>query len=558
MAVLAEVHITITKERDVEAVHWFYLLQSSTASAPDVPTVSPSTLPASTSWTLSEPTYTEGSTNSLYIVECTVFTDGTWTYSDVSLSSSYEAAKAAYNKAVNAGNVAANALEQTPEYIVGSQTAKTNAWTGVTTKAALYKGMMIMYKLPYACSSSSTAVTLNLTLSDGTTTGAKKVYRMNNSSGTSTLTSSNTASGMVLVLVYDGSYWRCIDINTDTTNRVQYSNAVLLNDDGTATPYIMVGEAAGYKIAAAGVSFDISYPVLCYSSSTDIVSGNTTTAMYTMLNSITLQNNVASWTGTQYSMVYLVGTLSGSTFTIDEEVFTTEIPTTEDRRVYIPIGVLYSTYQVYFKSDQTIYAYGSNGFGPMSQNAQDSVDDIIENLASNYYDKTDMDASLQVLKEGIYGHVEATYVANEDLAAAKSAMEKSLEDTETNLSEKQAVTDANLAYANSAFAAFKKKVEGMLTFDLDENGVPTLAIQSIVDGIAAPYAMKMQNTGYSVEYEGSKVAYMDKQNFAAPFMKTKEVHFAPQNDDGSLGTASAGWVRRQNGHTTFKNFGGDS
>lgn len=75
----------------------YYLLQSPTSAAPAKPT----TNPPSSSWTKVEPTYMSGSTNTLYFVDCTVFTDNTFTYSEVSQSSSYEAAKDAYNKATS-------------------------------------------------------------------------------------------------------------------------------------------------------------------------------------------------------------------------------------------------------------------------------------------------------------------------------------------------------------------------------------------------------------------------------------------------------------------------
>lgn len=107
MAVKASAHITLSIERDIEAYYRYYLLQSSTLAVPSKPT----TNPPSSSWDDSEPTYTSGSTNSLYFVDLTVFTDGTWSYSDVSLSSSYEAAKEAYNKAVAAGETAEDAQD---------------------------------------------------------------------------------------------------------------------------------------------------------------------------------------------------------------------------------------------------------------------------------------------------------------------------------------------------------------------------------------------------------------------------------------------------------------
>ena len=110
MAVLATNQITVSWVTDVESVTWYYLLQASTAQPPAKPTTDPPT-----GWTTTEPGYTSGSTNSLYICQKTVFSDGTFEYSDVSLSSSYEAAKEAYNRAVAAQTAAnnANAEEQT-------------------------------------------------------------------------------------------------------------------------------------------------------------------------------------------------------------------------------------------------------------------------------------------------------------------------------------------------------------------------------------------------------------------------------------------------------------
>ena len=56
------------------------------------------------------------------------------------------------------------------EIIVGTQVASTSAWTGVASFSQLSDGQQIVYWLPI--SSTSTAVTLELTLSGGGTTGA--------------------------------------------------------------------------------------------------------------------------------------------------------------------------------------------------------------------------------------------------------------------------------------------------------------------------------------------------------------------------------------------------
>lgn len=80
---------------DVTATCRYYLLQASNLSAPSKPTQNP----PGGNWSETEPSYTSGSTNTLYFVDLTVFSDGTWAYSSVSKSSAYEAAKEAYNKA---------------------------------------------------------------------------------------------------------------------------------------------------------------------------------------------------------------------------------------------------------------------------------------------------------------------------------------------------------------------------------------------------------------------------------------------------------------------------
>ena len=105
MAVKASAHITLNSVVDIQATYRYYQLKSSTATKPSAPTA----FPPPSAWTDSEPTYTSGSTNSLYFVDCTVFSDGGFKYSAVSMSTSYEAAKEAYNKAQNAQDTADDA-----------------------------------------------------------------------------------------------------------------------------------------------------------------------------------------------------------------------------------------------------------------------------------------------------------------------------------------------------------------------------------------------------------------------------------------------------------------
>lgn len=84
----------------VSKVTRYYILQSST-TAPSKPSDDSA---IGSNWSKTEPSYTSGSTSTLYFVDQTVMSNGTIKYSDVSKSSSYEAAKEAWNKANSANS----------------------------------------------------------------------------------------------------------------------------------------------------------------------------------------------------------------------------------------------------------------------------------------------------------------------------------------------------------------------------------------------------------------------------------------------------------------------
>lgn len=111
MAVKASATITLSHLVDIVSTTRYYKLQSSTAAAPSKPTANPPS-----GWSKTEPTYTAGSTNTLYFVDCTVFSNATFAFSDVSKSSSYEAAKEAYNKADAAEKTTETVKQELADY----------------------------------------------------------------------------------------------------------------------------------------------------------------------------------------------------------------------------------------------------------------------------------------------------------------------------------------------------------------------------------------------------------------------------------------------------------
>ena len=118
MAVKAKAEITFYKIISVDKVVRYYLLQSSTLAAPSKPADG---AVIGSNWSKTEPSYTSGSTSTLYFVDQTVLSNGTLKYSEVSKSSSYEAAKEAWNKANNAQKTADSANSKIDGLQVGGR-----------------------------------------------------------------------------------------------------------------------------------------------------------------------------------------------------------------------------------------------------------------------------------------------------------------------------------------------------------------------------------------------------------------------------------------------------
>ena len=115
MSVLATAEMTVSLMIDIVGTYRFYKLVLSDREAPTKPLgvdYPPPDLLYDAGWSDSEPVYEEGDTFSLYYVDCTVFSNGTCTYSEVSLSTAYEAAKLSYQKATEALSVAGSVQQQ--------------------------------------------------------------------------------------------------------------------------------------------------------------------------------------------------------------------------------------------------------------------------------------------------------------------------------------------------------------------------------------------------------------------------------------------------------------
>ena len=247
------------------------------------------------------------------------------------------------------------------DFILGTQTASTSAWTGTTSViSSLRVGTTIFYKLPYA--STSTSVTLNLTLKDGGTTGAKNVFFKNTSRVTT-----HFGVGQVIGLTYDGTAWYVISPSDNNSNNDNnYGGIQFKAGEALTTQTICCAKVNGmyYKVAN-GVVLDIRYPLIMTSSA--VASGTTTNAMYRTWYAVNIANT-KSMTLTNGSQLFLEGTAySDGKFTISSNVVT---HTLTNGRYYINVGTALSTTQIRFISDMTIYYYNGTTLKPVIKKEQ--------------------------------------------------------------------------------------------------------------------------------------------------------------------------------------------
>ena len=260
------------------------------------------------------------------------------------------------------------------EYIVGTQASSTSAWTGKATKiTSLATGQVIYYKLPYA--STSTAVTLNLTLADGSTTGAKEVWFWNGGRMTT-----QYGVNSVIGLIYNGTQWWAINPSSSNNNDYLRLATRIINGDENQIPANRiiggVSDSNGvgkYYIVTSGKVLDIRYPILFNNSA--INSGGYTDNVYISHTGVPLTNNVSGKTVTTQRQVYIEGTAySNNKLTVSPNVFVSDDNLTNGY-YYLYIGVSYSTTHIRFNAmNQIVYKKTSNGLIPVGQSYNDLTD----------------------------------------------------------------------------------------------------------------------------------------------------------------------------------------
>lgn len=183
--------------------------------------------------------------------------------------------------------------------VFGTQVAATASWTGVLHGVTeLFDGLMINYFLPYA-GISSTQVTLELTLDNGTTTGVKNVYLAAN-----TRLTTHYGAGRTIVMTYYSA--GSISIAGTTTTDDRWLCDAYYDADTKARQTLL--------------STNTNRPLLMSYGQTNNTTGNVDNITYRN-NSIYANPSKGSITATKF-----IGTLDGDASTVGGHTVATNVP----------------------------------------------------------------------------------------------------------------------------------------------------------------------------------------------------------------------------------------
>ena len=252
------------------------------------------------------------------------------------------------------------------EMIVGTQTSNTAAWKGNASFTELKDGQQIAYWLPYTSGSN---VTLELTLPDGTTTGAVPCYYSQSSR-----LSTQYPSGNIIRMTYRQNakylsntiaqgWWVDANYNTDTYDRIR-AGGVKTKEALTAFRLI-VGDNDGYYVLSAGKAFNLNKPILWNTGTA--TAGSVCTTVYSAYTNISARYMDSDFTGVTGASLYLVGALEGNTFLPTTDFLTCTQPTEEDGLTYILLGVLSSTYSFGLFPEHPVFRFVDGAFQPLTQ-----------------------------------------------------------------------------------------------------------------------------------------------------------------------------------------------
>lgn len=229
-------------------------------------------------------------------------------------------------------------------YTGSCSTAAGTAIKDVTTDGAftLAKGAVIFVN--FSVTNTAAVGNLKLKINGEADANAKPIkYLVNGNDPANIPGAGYLRANQTYMFRYDGTNW-VADLNyytysNDFANKIGHYNNILARK-AIAAESLIVGDATGYEKVASGVTFNLAYPIVWCTAN---ISANASNYANMFLQHY--DRNIATgakngFTSSANKVIYLVVTINGNIATIDSNIITDTLPSSEDGKVYIVLGKL--------------------------------------------------------------------------------------------------------------------------------------------------------------------------------------------------------------------------
>lgn len=142
---------------------------------------------------------------------------------------------------------------------------------------------------------------------------------------------------------YDGTNW-VADLNyytysNDFANKIGHYNNILARK-AIAAESLIVGDETGYEKVASGVTFNLAYPIVWCTGAVNANASNYANMFLQHYDRNIATGAKSGFTSTANKAIYLIVTINGNIATIDSNIITDTLPSSDDGKVYISLGKL--------------------------------------------------------------------------------------------------------------------------------------------------------------------------------------------------------------------------
>lgn len=277
--------------------------------------------------------------------------------------------------------------------VKGTQTATTASWTGEIDVDALYDGLTIAYYLPRT---SASGVTLDLTLSNGETTGAKEVYITGTTRMTTHYTAGSTiyltywSAGSILINGTASATDRWVGSDWDNNTVGSYGGSCVAGPNGMARYSLILQVDEGHWESLVLTSstattktkntsgFLITSPILFQDGATYASGGiaaNSACWTTTYNRDSRYSFNVSNSWSANGNPLYLVGQITDGKFYLkDTAWWANELPDNGDAYIYWYVGQMNSAYQFSLHPVHPMFKWVDNSWQPVVAYAETAND----------------------------------------------------------------------------------------------------------------------------------------------------------------------------------------